>query len=66
MAAATADGGVGAAVIGVKAYQVSAGYTINTNMQVTVGWQEAALRPQPRHLLRRLPPYPDGRRVSGM
>ena len=36
----TADGGTGAAVIGVKAYQVSAGYTINANMQVTVGWQE--------------------------
>ena len=36
----TADGGVGAAVIGVKAYEVSAGYTIDTNMQVTVGWQQ--------------------------
>jgi len=31
---------VGAAVIGVKAYQISTGYTINTNMQVTVGWQQ--------------------------
>ena len=36
----TADGGAGMPVIGVKAYQVSAGYTINTNMQVTVGWQQ--------------------------
>ena len=30
----------GATVIGVKAYEVSLGYQINTNLQATVGWQE--------------------------
>ena len=27
-------------MIGVKAYEVSLGYQINTNLQATVGWQE--------------------------
>ena len=36
----TANAGGGGAVIGVKAYEVSLGYQINTNLQATVGWQE--------------------------
>ncbi|GAA0551893.1 hypothetical protein GCM10008941_34820 [Rhizomicrobium palustre] len=36
----TADGGMAGPVIGIKAWQVQLGYTIDTNWQLTTGWQE--------------------------
>lgn len=35
----TEDGGVGAPVIGVKAYEVALGYAVTANLAATVGWQ---------------------------
>jgi len=36
----SADGSLGLPNLGLHAYQVSAGYVINTNMQLTGGWQQ--------------------------
>ncbi len=36
----TADGALGLPTLGVHGYQASLGYTINSNLQLTAGWQE--------------------------
>lgn len=36
----TADGGTLGPVLGVRAWQASAGYVFNTNLQATLGWQQ--------------------------